>query len=60
MKPPEWPPFVVGRNLHGDDLGECEDCGEPATHVTADGIALCDGDWLELLRMSEAEDLSAP
>jgi hypothetical protein len=42
------------------DIGiaiHCEDCGEPATHITRDGVPLCDGDWVELGRMGNtAED----
>jgi hypothetical protein len=33
----------------------CLDCGEPAPHVSADGVPLCDGDYAELVRMAEVE-----
>lgn len=29
-------------------LRECMDCGEPASHTTADGVPLCDGDYRDL------------
>jgi hypothetical protein len=31
-------------------MGECEDCGEPATRTSADGVPLCDGDYAEIAR----------
>lgn len=31
----------------------CEDCGEPATRRTIDGVWLCEGDWLHLLEQAE-------
>ena len=31
---------------------ECQDCDEPSTRVTADGVPLCEGDYVELQRQS--------
>lgn len=27
----------------------CEDCGAPGTHLTSDGVWLCESDWQRLL-----------
>lgn len=32
---------------------ECEMCGEPATRKDRDGIPLCEGDWMDLIRYSD-------
>ena len=32
----------------------CEDCGDPATIKTRDGVWLCEGDYAELVRMAES------
>lgn len=34
----------------------CEDCGEPATMPTADGVPLCTGDYAETARMMPGQD----
>lgn len=34
----------------------CEDCGEPASHETADGVWLCDGDYELLCELAFIED----
>ena len=34
----------------------CEDCGAPATHVTSDGVPLCEADWQRLLNYAENMD----
>ena len=31
---------------------KCQDCDEPSTRVTADGVPLCEGDYVELQRQS--------
>lgn len=35
---------------------ECEDCGEPATRETFDGVWLCEGDYVALVE-ADAERL---
>lgn len=36
--------------------GRCEDCGEPAKYMTADGVWLCKGDFELLCEYSELID----
>lgn len=43
-----WERAIEGEALDGP---VCEDCGEPATSCTADGVWLCDGDMAEVTRM---------
>jgi hypothetical protein len=44
------------QNTATSATAECMDCGEPATHITADGVPLCDGDYAELCRAAGGEE----
>lgn len=44
-----WRARLRGERLPEHQIHHCEDCGEPATRETADGVWLCEGDFDALL-----------